>query len=98
MSSATNSGARNLYRKNIGSFSPYMRAKIITQKAFSGGQMRHLASSCPSLKRTIQVAAAAFMIALLFPLTHLRAADDRAFPFPYVQEDLPNGLRLVTIP
>ena len=30
----------------------------------------------------------------------LFAADPpkKTFPFPYIQEDLPNGLRLVTIP
>ena len=26
------------------------------------------------------------------------AAADKIFPYPYVQEDLPNGLRLITIP
>src|ERR1700733_12805971 len=25
-------------------------------------------------------------------------ADGKIFPYPYVQEDLPNGLRLITIP
>ncbi len=25
-------------------------------------------------------------------------AADKIFPYPYVQEDLPNGLRLITIP
>lgn len=34
---------------------------------------------------------------LLFTATFLRAADGKVFPFPYTQEDLPNGLRLVTI-
>src|SRR5438045_2685622 len=37
---------------------------------------------------------------LLFCSFHLCGANtpDRAFPFPFTQEDLPNGLRLVTIP
>ena len=35
--------------------------------------------------------------ALLFGAASLVAAD-KIFPYPYVQEDLPNGLRLITIP
>lgn len=34
---------------------------------------------------------------LLASATHLVAAS-RIFPYPYVQEDLPNGLRVITIP
>jgi zinc protease len=60
--------------------------------------MRKRPLSYSTWKSAIKIFAAAAMLLALFPLTHLRAADDRAFPFPYVQEDLPNGLRLVTIP
>jgi len=38
-----------------------------------------------------------FFAGLLFCAVSLTAAD-KVFPYPYVQEDLPNGLRLVTIP
>ena len=33
----------------------------------------------------------------LLAANHLTAAG-KIFPYPYVQEDLPNGLRLITIP
>src|SRR5271165_2695983 len=35
-----------------------------------------------------------FLVAALFAAD----APPKAFPFPYTQEDLPNGLRLVTVP
>ncbi|HXA56758.1 MAG TPA: pitrilysin family protein [Candidatus Acidoferrum sp.] len=59
--------------------------------------MRHHYSSNSIRKFACRLIAAAMLLALS-PISRLRAADDRAFPFPYVQEDLPNGLRLVTIP
>jgi len=37
------------------------------------------------------------LFAALFAATSLFAAE-KIFPYPYVQEDLPNGLRLITIP
>jgi len=36
-------------------------------------------------------------LCLVLPASHLTAAG-KIFPYPYVQEDLPNGLRLITIP
>src|SRR5580698_7280769 len=36
-------------------------------------------------------------LCLVLPTSHLMAAG-KIFPYPYVQEDLPNGLRLITIP
>src|SRR2546421_13030997 len=42
------------------------------------------------------------LLALAFLLFSLRlsgaSGPEKAFPFPFTQEDLPNGLRLVTIP
>ena len=45
------------------------------------------------------------MKALIFPLSILAlgmclpvSGQTKTFPYPYTQEDLPNGLRLVTIP
>src|SRR5207302_10237381 len=38
------------------------------------------------------------LLFLCCALLSAASAPDKAFPFPYAQEDLPNGLRLVTIP
>src|SRR5207302_9577031 len=38
------------------------------------------------------------LLFLCCALLSAASAPDKAFPFPYSQEDLPNGLRLVTIP
>src|SRR5271168_4196960 len=38
-----------------------------------------------------------FTLSLLASTGYLTAAN-KIFPYPYVQEDLPNGLRLITIP
>jgi len=38
------------------------------------------------------------ILAALFLFAASLAAADKIFPYPYVQEDLPNGLRLITIP
>jgi hypothetical protein len=37
------------------------------------------------------------ILLLLAPASYLIAAG-KIFPYPYIQEDLPNGLRLITIP
>jgi zinc protease len=39
-----------------------------------------------------------FLISICILTASLFAADTKVFPYKYVQEDLPNGLRLITIP
>src|SRR5436189_4302872 len=38
------------------------------------------------------------LLLLCLPRAFAAGAPEKVFPFPYTQEDLPNGLRLVTIP
>jgi zinc protease len=55
-------------------------------------------SFCPWLRRAASIAGSALLLLALLPIVTSHAAADRVFPFPYTQEDLPNGLRMVTIP